>query len=201
MYIYQTKSKKFLNKFIKKKKKKKIEIKTKQTNRFFKAALEEKLRAMKMRLAQIAEIPLIIQSTLESVSKTFEGFLPPEPEPEPQIPQQNDATDTDDIISIDSLDASDAKETDRDESEEDGIRSELSLTSSEYSKDEDGDDDDEGVKDDCTESEHEPTPELEPTEEQIMKMEKQVKVRHLNFLNFSMHRRSYVRDLRFRCRN
>lgn len=119
-----------------------------------------------MRLAQIAEIPLIIQSTLESVSKTFEGFLPPEPEPS----VEQNAIETDDVISIDSLDASDSKETNQ-EFEDDALRSELSLTLSEYSKS------DERAKDDFQESEHETTPEVEPTEEQIMKTEKQVKVR------------------------
>ncbi len=124
---------------------------------------------MKKRLAQIAEIPLIIQSTLESVSKTFEGFLPPEPEQEPQIEIQRDAIENDDIISIDSLDP-DSKETNQD-FEDDAIRSELSLTLSEYSKS------DERAKDDFPESEHETTPEVEPTEDQIMRMEKQVKVK------------------------
>lgn len=122
---------------------------------------------MKMRLAQIAEIPLIIQSTLESVSKTFEGFLPPEPEPEPE-PELPIEIEHDDAISIDSLDP-DSKEANQ-EFEEDAIRSELSLTLSEYSKS------DERSKEDFLESEHETTPEVEPTEDQIMKMEKQIKV-------------------------
>lgn len=123
---------------------------------------------MKKRLAQIAEIPLIIQSTLESVSKTFEGFLPPEPEPEPEI--QRNEVENDDALSIDSLDA-DSKEVDQ-EFEDDGIRSELSLTLSEYSKS------DERAKEDFIDSEHDTTPEVEvePTEEQIVKMEKQIKV-------------------------
>lgn len=119
---------------------------------------------MKMRLAQIAEIPLIIQSTLESVSKTFEGFLPPEPEPEQSIEIEND-----DALSVDSLDP-DSKDGHL-EFEEDAIRSELSLTLSECSKS------DERSKDDFLESEHETTPEVEPTEDQLMKMEKQIKVR------------------------
>lgn len=139
---------------------------------FFKAALEEKLRAMKMRLAQIAEIPLIIQSTLESVSKTFEGFLPPEPEQEPEIEIHQNTVDNDDAISVDSLE-SESKEVNQ-EFEEDAIRSELSLTLSEYSKS------DERSKEDFIESEHETTPEVdevEPTEDQVIKMEKQIKVR------------------------
>lgn len=37
--------------------------------------LEKKLREMKKKLAQIASIPNIIQSTLDTVSKTFENFL------------------------------------------------------------------------------------------------------------------------------
>lgn len=124
---------------------------------------------MKMRLAQIADIPLIIQSTLESVSKTFEGFLPPEPEP----PIQQDVAENDDVISIDSLDP-DSKESNQ-EFEDDAIRSELSLTLSEYSKS------DERAKEDFLESEHETTPEVEvePTEEQIIKMEKQIKVKKI----------------------
>lgn len=122
---------------------------------------------MKMRLAQIAEIPLIIQSTLESVSKTFDGFLPSEPEP--QIEIQRDAVEYDDALSIDSLDP--GCKDDSQEFEDDAIRSELSLTLSEYSKSE------ERAKEDFPESEHETTPEVEPTEEQIIKMEKQIKVR------------------------
>lgn len=122
-----------------------------------------------MRLAQIAEIPLIIQSTLESVSKTFEGFLPAEPEP---LEIQPDPVEDDDVISVDSLDASsDARDVVNQDFEDDAIRSELSLSMSEYSKS------DERAKDDFPESEHEPTPEVEPTEEQILRMEKQIKVR------------------------
>ncbi|KAG4067796.1 hypothetical protein HA402_010482 [Bradysia odoriphaga] len=121
---------------------------------------------MKMRLAQIAEIPLIIQSTLESVSKTFEGFLPAEPEPE----IQQDPIEGDDAISVDSLDEREVNQ----DFEDDAIRSELSLTMSEYSKS-----DERAKEDDCPESEHEPTPEVEPTEEQILKMEKQVKMQEL----------------------
>ena len=137
---------------------------------FFKAALEEKLRAMKMRLAQIAEIPLIIQSTLESVSKTFDGFLPPEPEPEPQIEIERNADENDDVISVDSLDSDNAGKEENQEFEEDAIRSELSLSLSEYWKS------DEPAKDEFLESEHETTPEV-ALEEEIIKTEKQMKVR------------------------
>lgn len=122
-----------------------------------------------MRLAQIAEIPLIIQSTLESVSKTFEGFLPAESEPQTDV--QQEPVEGDDAISVDSLDASDDARDVNQDFEDDAIRSELSLTMSEYSKSE------ERAKEDFPESEYEPTPEVEPTEEQILKMEKQVKVR------------------------
>ncbi|KAJ6637826.1 hypothetical protein Bhyg_10557 [Pseudolycoriella hygida] len=124
---------------------------------------------MKMRLAQIAEIPLIIQSTLESVSKTFDGFLPPEPESQIEIEQT--AVENEYAASIDSLD-SDSKDENQ-EFEEDAIRSELSLSLSEKSKS------DEPAKEEFLESEHETTPECEPTEEQIIKMEKQVKMQEL----------------------
>ncbi|XP_055849013.1 glutamic acid-rich protein isoform X3 [Episyrphus balteatus] len=44
-----------------------------------KASIEERLREMQRKLSEIAEIPKILSSTLETVSQTFEKFLPPEP--------------------------------------------------------------------------------------------------------------------------
>lgn len=51
--------------------------------------LEETLRMMQRRLSQIAQIPLIIQSTLDAVARSFDDFLPPEmapPDQEDQAP-------------------------------------------------------------------------------------------------------------------
>lgn len=36
------------------------------------------MRTMQRRLSQIAQIPLIIQSTLDAVARSFDDFLPPE---------------------------------------------------------------------------------------------------------------------------
>ncbi|XP_055694947.1 uncharacterized protein LOC129796851 [Lutzomyia longipalpis] len=64
--------------------------KTKSTRSFFSncctpssgPTLEDQLRAMQKRLAEIAAIPIQIQATLENVTKTMEKLLPPEQSPE-----------------------------------------------------------------------------------------------------------------------
>lgn len=150
---------------------------------------------MQKRLAQIAQIPLMIQSTLDSVTKTFEEFLPTTEEHLANedesivdthtgdknlseiasiLEHQQDRNDDDDIGKIDvddddhdvtvtNVNANDELETIMANIED--VQNEFPITFS-----------------------PEPTPEPELTEEQIIRLEKQIKVRVMysrNKCNFS----------------
>lgn len=118
---------------------------------------------MQKRLAQIAQIPIIIQTTLDAVSKTFDEFLPPidtDPEPQPsssvEVPQ----------ISIDETEA-----LENDPSEID-TTDEIIMEDIDDSMFEDVNKDNAKL----IEFTPEPTPEPELTEQQILRLEKQIKV-------------------------
>lgn len=129
---------------------------------------------MQKRLAQIAQIPLIIQSTLDSVTKTFDEFLSPidDADPESNITTSADVEQT--------VDEKDTPENDR---------SEMNATDEIIMEDHD----DlmfenvavsEVIEDNARliEFTPEPTPEPELTEGQILRLEKQIKVSTIDLL-------------------
>lgn len=143
----------------------------------FSAKLEAKLLAMQKRLAQIAQIPGIIQSTLESVSRTFDEFLPNYDN------KYIDGEDiADDIISLDSLDHYDDNNLTRNIDQD--IVKDIETQSQDDDVDQINDEKSEiedansisNENEALTDFSLEPTPEPEPTEEQLLKIEKQNKV-------------------------
>lgn len=127
---------------------------------------------MQRRLSQIAQIPLIIQSTLDAVARSFDDFLPPEQDaPDVQLT----------LIDLSAfVESTKAKERDHQYQE---LLMVQECSSDHFDEDdEDRADDDE--RDDVfdmvaadAELEPEPEPEVveavpEPTEEEIQKMEK-----------------------------
>lgn len=139
---------------------------------------------MQRRLSQIAAIPNIIQSTLESVAKTFDAFLPPEPIIKSSTPSETQ-TPIDDTLSIDSLDNNYSTTTTGDDSTEAAV-AEQTDDSVVVDYENDGPNDvqlsmdfeanEPIISEVLIEFTPEPTPEPELTEEQILKLEKQIKV-------------------------
>lgn len=128
--------------------------------------LEETLRMMQRRLSQIAQIPLIIQSTLDAVARSFDDFLPPEMTM-PEVPLT--------LIDLSAfVEASQAKA-------EEALQ-ELERQNNEFDNNDETDDDEkeelyEEMPVDEPLPEPEPEPEIvevipEPTEEEIQRMEK-----------------------------
>lgn len=145
---------------------------------------------MQQKLAQIATIPIIIQSTLQSVSRTFEAFLPPSNANEPKYMTIID--EIDDSISIDSLENSSSDEESSDDGQHGVIGADDDdVDSTIYCHENPDSDDKSSLSESLEENESKistenlnkietpiSTPEpVEPTEDELEKMRKQSKVR------------------------
>lgn len=144
---------------------------------------------MQQKLAQIATIPIIIQSTLQSVSRTFEAFLPPAPDSN----HMQIINEMDDSISVDSLEDSSSDDDDDDENNHFVHRHNIHVNDDSSTSDSNANhDSDEKSSSTASSDESESraytddsnkiitpivTPEpLEPTAEELEKMRKQSKV-------------------------
>ncbi|XP_055905246.1 glutamic acid-rich protein isoform X3 [Eupeodes corollae] len=161
-----------------------------------KASIEERLREMQRKLSEIAEIPKILSSTLETVSQTFDKFLPPQPQ---NSYKQHNSYESDELDSVsdendDVLSEPDSLEMEckyKDLTPESDYVSEthdfdLNETETETETNEDDSEDDEEQQYTWNSSnipevniEETEDEEREPTEEDLMRQEKQEKMEKL----------------------
>lgn len=142
--------------------------------------LEKKLRDMQKKLAQIASIPNIIQSTLDTVSKTFEGFLSSNDNEDDDVSTKNtNRMDDDSMANQDT--ASQLSDVDGSMSYFDDFsnQSDVDLMKEDEQFLEHIQERDSSVEvivdEEVSEEIYSPEP-LEPTEDELMKLEKQNKV-------------------------